>query len=53
LNAKEKENEPKERKTLSQRVATVRGKPPNPLFQHDKQKFFKKIWIIFAIIWTI
>ena len=31
LNAKRRENEPKERKTKSKRVDTVRGKAPEPL----------------------
>jgi len=37
LNAKRKENEPKERKTLSQRVYTIRGKAPEPPYHKEKK----------------
>jgi len=42
LNAKEKENEPKERKTLSQGVNTVRASPRTPLQVNRKYFIFIK-----------
>jgi len=41
LNAKSKKTEPKERKTVSQSVNTVRGKAPEPPKKHNLIKEIK------------